>query len=64
MIRDMSQTETEKQHKPSIAPPAPPKRQPEAEPEETAEEDVVTQLRDKLTGARDAIDEALELLEQ
>ena len=50
----MSQTETEKR-KPSIAPAAPPKRQPEAEPQETEEEDMVAQLRAKLTDSRDTI---------
>ena len=65
--RRMAQTETEQPRKPSIAPPAPPKRQPEPEPdesEELEEGDVVTQLRGKLEEARDAIDEALELLEE
>jgi hypothetical protein len=50
------------------SPPAPPRRlaQPgsQEEPEESSEEDVVTQLRGKLEDARDAIDEALALIEE
>jgi hypothetical protein len=46
-----------------ITPPPPPKRQPVDEPEPDEESDVA-QLRSKLESARDAIDDALEQLEQ